>query len=237
MQDFDAESTSARLAGLAPEEVLRWATATFGDDVVATSSFQTQSLPLLHMISRACPGLPVLFLDTGFHFAETIAFRDSVVAALGLNLKVLKCRIDREAFMRCYGTLYRTDPDLCCYLNRVEPLAQALAGRKAWISGIRRDQTHARQATRLLERGEDQLWKISPLAAWSAAQVEAYRVEHGLPEHPLTRLGYASIGCKPCTRAVAAGSDTRSGRWADSAKTECGIHEDFWRRRREPGSS
>jgi phosphoadenosine phosphosulfate reductase len=235
--ELDVDRVNRHLAGAPPEDVLAWATATFGDDVVASSSFQTQSVPLLHMISRACPGLPVLFLDTGFHFPETLAFRDRVVAQFGLNLQVLHCRIEREAFMRCYGPLYRSDPDLCCYLNKVEPLARALAGRGAWIAGIRRDQSTARRATRVLERGGDLVYKLSPLADWSASQVEDYVRMNDLPVHPLTLAGYASIGCKPCTRAVAPGADPRAGRWSDRGKTECGLHEDHWRRRAEPGPS
>jgi phosphoadenosine phosphosulfate reductase len=237
MPDLDIDAINDRLAGAPPEEALRWAAGTFGDEVVASSSFQTQSLPLLHMVARTCPGLPVLFLDTGFHFPETIAFRDQVVAQLGLNLRVLHCRIERDAFMRCYGTLYRSDPDLCCYLNKVEPLARALAGKKAWIAGIRRDQSDARSAVRVVEQGGDLVYKISPLAAWTAAQVDDYVRRHGLPVHPLTRAGYASIGCRPCTRPVAPGADARAGRWADSGKTECGIHEDYWRRRGEPDTA
>jgi phosphoadenosine phosphosulfate reductase len=183
------------------------------------------------MISRACPAMPVLFLDTGFHFPETIAFRDRLVAALGLNLQVLTCRIPRDAFMRCYGTLYRSDPDLCCYLNKVEPLARALAGKAAWIAGIRRDQTAGRRATRIFGQGGDGIYKVSPLAAWTSTDVDAYVREHGLPVHPLSSQGYPSIGCKPCTRAVAPSADVRAGRWAESEKSECGIHEDFWRSR------
>jgi phosphoadenosine phosphosulfate reductase len=226
---LDVERTGERLAAMAPEDVLRWTAETFGPEVAASSSFQTQSVPLLHMISRACPHLPVMFLDTGFHFPETIAFRDRLVGELGLNLQVLHCRIPRDAFMRCYGTLYRSDPDLCCYLNKVEPLARALAGKAAWVAGIRRDQTAARRATRILERGGDGIYKVSPLAAWASEDVIAYIRRHGLPVHPLTGQGYPSIGCKPCTRAVGPAVDSRAGRWAESEKTECGIHEDFWR--------
>jgi phosphoadenosine phosphosulfate reductase len=232
---MDVDRIAQRLAGTPPEEILRWAAETFGADVVASSSFQTQSMPLLHMISRACPGMPVLFLDTGFHFPETIAYRDQVVAALGLNLRVLHCRIERDAFMRCYGTLYRSDPDLCCYLNKVEPLARALAGQKAWIAGIRRDQTSARSSTPVFALGDDRVYKISPLAAWTSEQVDAYVERHGLPVHPLTRQGYASIGCKPCTRAIAPGVDPRAGRWPGTDKTECGIHEEHWARKGESG--
>ena len=227
--DLDVEGAAQRLAAMPPEDVLRWSVETFGPDVAASSSFQTQSVPLLHMISRACPGIPVMFLDTGFHFPETIAFRDRLVAELGLKLQVLHCRIPRDAFMRCYGTLYRSDPDLCCYLNKVEPLARALAGKAAWIAGIRRDQTALRGSTRILGRGGDGIYKISPLAGWSSGDIDAYVRRHGLPVHPLTAQGYPSIGCKPCTRAVAPAADARSGRWAETAKTECGIHEEFWR--------
>ena len=228
---LDVDAAGKRLAAMPPEDVLRWSVEAFGPDVAASSSFQTQSVPLLHMISRACPAMPVMFLDTGFHFPATIAFRDRLVRELGLNLQVLNCRIPRDAFMRCYGTLYRSDPDLCCYLNKVEPLARALAGKAAWIAGIRRDQTAARRATRILERGADGICKISPLAAWSSADVDAYIRAQGLPVHPLTAHGYASIGCKPCTRAVGPAAEPRSGRWAESDKTECGIHEAFWRTR------
>ncbi len=234
--DPDVDEVNGRLAGAPPEEILAWATQAFGDEIVASSSFQTQSVPLLHMISRVCPGLPVLFLDTGFHFPETLAFRDQVVARFGLRLRVLHCRIERDAFLRCYGPLYRSDPDLCCYLNKVEPLARALAGQRAWIAGIRRDQTASRRATRVLERGGDLVYKVSPLAGWSAGDVDAYVLRHSLPVHPLTRQGYASIGCKPCTRAVVPGDDARAGRWPDAGKTECGLHEDYWRRRGRGGS-
>lgn len=235
MVELDIEGINRRLAGAPPGEVLAWATETFGEEVAASSSFQTQSMPLLHRISLVCPSLPVLFLDTGFHFPETLAFRDRVVALFGLNLQVLRCRIERDAFLRCYGPLYRSDPDLCCYLNKVEPLARALAGRRAWIAGIRRDQTAARRTTRVVERGEDLVYKISPLAGWTAADVDDYIRQHDLPVHPLTAQGYASIGCKPCTRAVQPDADPRAGRWADGAKTECGLHEDNWRRRGKPG--
>ena len=226
---LDVERTGERLAAMAPEDVVRWTAETFGPDVAASSSFQTQSVPLLHMISRACPQLPVMFLDTGFHFPETIAFRDRLVGELGLNLQVLHCRIPRDAFMRCYGTLYRSDPDLCCYLNKVEPLARALAGKAAWVAGIRRDQSAARRTTRIFERGGDGIYKVSPLAAWSSEDVDGYIRRYGLPVHPLTSQGYPSIGCKPCTRAVGPAAESRAGRWAESEKTECGIHEDYWR--------
>jgi len=235
MAELEIEPINERLATQPPEEILRWASGTFEPQIVASSSFQTQSIPLLHMIARACPGLPVLFLDTGFHFPETLAFRDQVVSSLGLNLRVLTCGIARDAFMRCYGTLYRSDPDLCCYLNKVEPLERALAGQKAWIAGIRRDQTAERRQTPILERRADGLYKISPLAGWSAADIDGYIRTHDLPMHPLTHQGYPSIGCKPCTRAVAAADDPRSGRWSESAKTECGIHEVFWRPKGDRG--
>ena len=235
MHELDVDRLNEQLATQPPEAILHWASETFEPEIVASSSFQTQSVPLLHLISRTCPGLPVLFLDTGFHFPETISFRDQLVASLGINLRVLQSRIARETFMRCYGTLYRSDPDLCCYLNKVEPLARALAGQRAWIAGIRRDQTVARRDARILDRGADGVYKISPLAGWTADDVDDYIRSHGLPVHPLTRQGYPSIGCKPCTRAVVAVGDVRSGRWAETVKTECGIHQDFWRKQGDRG--
>lgn len=235
MDEVDVDRLNVRLAEQTPVEILAWASDTFQPEIVVSSSFQTQSVPLLHMISVACSKLPVLFLDTGFHFPETLSFRDQLVELFGLNLRVLNCRIGHDAFMGCYGTLYRSDPDLCCYLNKVEPLARALAGQKAWIAGVRRDQTATRRDTRVLELGADGLYKISPLAAWTAGDVDSYIQAHGLPVHPLTRHGYPSIGCEPCTRAVGAVADRRAGRWANTSKVECGIHGNNWRTKTDRG--
>lgn len=214
------------LEGRHPARILRWAWERFGPEVGVTSSFQTQSVPLLHMVATAVPEMPVLFLDTGFHFPETLAFRDRLVRELGLEVRVLASKMGNDAFRRRYGTLYRSDPDLCCYINKVEPLARAKKGLAAWVSGIRRDQTRSRRATPVLSWDEDGLWKVCPLAGWTAEDVARYRAEHDLPSHPLHDEGYRSIGCAPCTRRTREGEDPRAGRWAGLDKTECGLHGD-----------
>lgn len=209
-----------------PRSVLTWAWGRFAPSIAATSSFQTQSVPLLHMISIAAPRIPILFLDTGFHFPETLAFRDRLVEQLRLNLQVLEPKMGHDGFLREHGELYRRDPDLCCHINKVEPLRRARAGLRAWISGIRRDQTPDRSNTPVVARQADGVVKVCPLAAWTQETVNRYMEEFGLPRHPLEDEGYLSIGCAPCTRRVRPGEDPRAGRWAESDKTECGLHLD-----------
>ncbi len=207
------------------EEILRWTWETFGTDARASSSFQTQSVPLLHMIGRVCPELPIIFIDTGFHFTETLAFRDALRARYHLNIVAVHAQIDKAALFRKYGEgLYRRDPDLCCYINKVEPMQRALAGAAAWISGVRRDQTAHRKTLRVLEPQQSGVLKIHPMLNWTQEQVWAYIDQHDLPSHPLLAQGYQSIGCAPCTRPVQAGEDARAGRWDGTGKTECGLH-------------
>lgn len=227
------EPLSLDLEQKTPQEIIRWAVETFWPDIGMTSSFQTQSVPLLHMIAQVAPQLPVFFLDTGFHFSETLAFRDQLVQELGLNVQTLTPEIGHETFQKTYGYLYRTDPDLCCHINKVEPLQQAMRGLKAWISGIRRDQTAERRQVPIVSRQADGLYKIAPLATWSRKEVWQYLHDHNLPEHPLLRQGYLSIGCAPCTRPVGEGQDERAGRWAGQEKTECGLHLPLYQRRQE----
>lgn len=211
-------------------ETLRWAWKTFRYRIAASSSFQTQSLPLLHMISRVCPEMPVIFLDTGFHFPETLAFRDEIVARLGLNLVIARPELSREVFLRAYGEdIQERDPDFCCHHNKVEPMQRALDGMVAWVAGVRQDQTAHRLEFRYLEPLISGVIKIHPLLYWSAADIETYCQYYALPAHPLTALGYLSIGCAPCTVPVFdvdASGDVRAGRWAGKGKTECGLHID-----------
>jgi phosphoadenosine phosphosulfate reductase len=221
---LDLTAINARLEHASSAEILAWATETFGDRLVATSSFQTQSVPLLHLLAGFAPNTEVLFLDTGFHFPETLAFKDDLTTRLGLRVRSLRTERGHDAFRREHGELYRRDPDHCCYLNKVLPLQRALEGLPAWISGIRRDQTAQRADVRIVER-VDGRFKIAPLANWSEDDVQAYLQQHDLPSHPLLEQGYRSIGCAPCTRPIARGEDTRAGRWAGLAKTECGLHD------------
>jgi len=176
------------------------------------------SVPLLHIISRICPDLPILFVDTGYHFPETLQFRDDLREAWHLRVTTVGPLLSRP----CYPA--PCDADLCCHLRKVEPMQRALQCYRAWITGIRRDQTAQRRNVRVLERQAGGLVKVNPLVNWTRADVEAYRARHILPAHPLYAYGYRSVGCAPCTRAVQDGQDDRAGRWVGLDKTECGLH-------------
>jgi len=214
------------LQGRNAAEVLYWAAKTFPGRLAVTSSFQTQSVPLLHLISRICPEVPILFLDTGFHFQQTLSYRNQLRRRLGLNVRNLEPLKGKSELLATHGELYKTNAHMCCYLNKVEPLQRALQCYDAWISGVRRDQTKARAGMKALEAQDNGLYKICPMLEWTAEDVEAYRAQFQLPEHPLRQQGYKSIGCWPCTRAVVEHEDPRAGRWADQEKTECGLHVD-----------
>lgn len=226
--DLDLDVLNARLETASTEDILRWAWETFAPEVAATSSFQTQSVPLLHLISRVCPEMPVIFIDTGFHFPETLTFRDQLQARYHLNIQVIRPTVTQSELIDEHGEpLYRRDPDLCCYINKVQPLEWVMARMHGWVSGVRRDQTATRQAMQVLQRKRVDLVEIHPMLNWTKADIAAYRAAHDLPEHPLTRLGYTSIGCAPCTRPVFLGEDERAGRWAGTDKKECGLHLDW----------
>lgn len=222
---LEVEHLSSEFEAKAPNEIIVWAAETFWPDIAVSSSFQTQSLPLLHMVSQVAPQLPILFLDTGFHFPETLAFRDKLVREWGLNLRVLKAGMPREEFLGQYGgNLYRRDPDLCCFINKVEPMQQAMKGLRAWMSGIRRDQSAARSPIQIVEGTPQGVIRVHPLGMWTQEDIQNYIREHSLPGHPLSSRGYASIGCAPCTRPVQAGENERAGRWVGQGKKECGLH-------------
>jgi phosphoadenosine phosphosulfate reductase len=205
-------------------EIVRWAVQTFGARFAVATSMQ--DAVLVHLVSRVAPGVDVLFLDTGYHFAETLGTRDAVAATYDVNLITVTPRQTVAEQDASYGPrLHDRDPDWCCWLRKVAPLDRALAHYDAWATGLRRAEAPTRASTPVVsydaQRGKV---KIAPIAAWSDADVEDYIAEHGILINPLLTAGYPSIGCAPCTRAVAVGEDSRAGRWAGSAKTECGIH-------------
>lgn len=212
-----------------PETIIGWASETIERLAVATS-FQSSGLVILDIIRRLRPQVPVLFLETGFHFPETLVFRTRITREWGLNL--VDVRGDHgsaEGQARTYGDrLYERDPDKCCFINKVEPLQRALEDYDGWISGIRRDQSPLRADTPIVEAqmlpSGTEVLKIHPLANWTKADVARYVSEREIPTHPLLERGFASIGCAPCTRAIAAWEDERAGRWNGFDKTECGIH-------------
>jgi phosphoadenosine phosphosulfate reductase len=219
-----AEQAGRDLEDASALEILTWAAKTFGPRFCVTSSME--DAVVAHLASRAFPGVDVVFLDTGYHFPETIGTRDAVAEVMDVNLITLTPRQTVAEQDAEYGPkLHDRDPDLCCSLRKVQPLAQTLAGFAAWGSGIRRDESPTRAGTRLVDwdakRG---MVKVNPLAAWTQDDVDRYIERHQVPVNPLFELGYGSIGCAPCTRPVAPGEDPRAGRWAGRNKTECGLH-------------
>lgn len=223
-EPLDLARENARLEGATPEERLAFAAETFGKDLLFTSSFGAQSGVLLHLWSTVCRELPVTFIDTGFLFHETLLYRDEIAARLGLTVRVVRPDIARTAFVAQHGEdIQRKDPDLCCGVNKISPIAPLKARARAWVSGLRRDQSHARADVAILET-EGHLVRVHPIASLDAAGVAAYLAQHEIPEHPLVARRYLSIGCAPCTRAIVDGEDERAGRWDWSGKTECGLH-------------
>lgn len=208
-----------------PPEILRWITDTFAPDAVLTMSFQHEGVVIAHMLRDIAPETPILFIDTGYHFPETLAYRDELVSRFGLPIQNLTSTMPRPEFIAKYGDdLHQRDPDLCCKINKVEPLQLALRGVRAWINGRRRDQASTRTGMKIAERLQGDIVKVNPLANWAAKDTYEYMTRHEIPTHPLFEQGYASIGCAPCTRPILAGEDERAGRWAGRGKTECGLH-------------
>lgn len=212
-----------------PEAIVTWAAETIENLAVATS-FQSSGLAILHLLRRIRPNVEVLFLSTGFHFPETLEFKDRITRMWDLNLIELRGEHGTpERQSQIHGPeLYRSDPDTCCAINKVRPLQDALENYDGWISGLRRDQSPLRSATPIVEAqmlpSGKEILKIHPLAEWSRAEVGSYVADNGIPTHPLLERGYASIGCWPCTAVIGDGDDERAGRWNGTGKTECGIH-------------
>lgn len=203
-----------------PQGVLEWSVATFDSRLALTVSFGGAGVVLAHMLSRIAPWVPVLFLDTGLLFEETYALKNEFIRRYGLKV------IDLHP-LKDPGPLYQTDPDRCCQMRKVEPMAQALKDFDAWVSAVRRDQSATRANIDVLElheiNGRDVI-KIHPLAYWDREKVWRYIHENSVPYNPLLDRGYSSIGCWPCTRTTRPGEDERDGRWSGTGKTECGLH-------------
>ncbi len=208
----------------APDLLRRAVTEWFPDRIALVSSFGAEAAVLLHLAASIDRSLPVIFIDTGRLFPETLQYRDTLAARLGLNdVRTVGPSVDEAEGRDPVGALFAVDPDACCGFRKVEPLAAALKPFAAWISGRKRFQASTRAAMPAFEAEATHI-KINPLAAWQPAEIAAYLRAHDLPRHPLVSRGYRSIGCAPCTTAVAADEDPRSGRWRGHAKTECGIH-------------
>jgi phosphoadenosine phosphosulfate reductase len=226
----EIEQLAKEFESKTPQEIIEWAVKQFWPEIALSSSFQTQSMPLLHMATRIKRGLPVFFLDTGYHFWETLMFRERIASEWQLNVIDLYRDTRWDVFARQHTrTLPVEDPNLCCYLHKVQPMQKALKDLKAWITGIRRDQTSVRAQAKILELQNDGLLKINPLLNWTKTDVKRYMEENSLPSHPLLEKGYRSIGCAPCTIAIGVNDDDRAGRWAGRGKTECGLHTDMFK--------
>jgi phosphoadenosine phosphosulfate reductase len=220
-----AEAAGRELEGASATDILSWASTTFGSSWCVASSMADALLP--HLAASVQPGVDVVFLDTGYHFAETIGTRDAVAATMKVNVRtILPLRTVAEQDAEFGANLYERNPDLCCAMRKVAPLKDALAPYTAWASGLRRDEAVTRSNVGVVEwdakRG---MVKLNPIAAWTQDDVDRYIEDNHVLVNPLMYDGYGSVGCSTCTRRLLEGEDTRGGRWSGSGKIECGIHE------------
>jgi phosphoadenosine phosphosulfate reductase len=214
--ELSLEAANRCFDGAPPEETIAWAAEQFGDGLVLASSFN--DCVLIDLVARFAPQVPIVFLDTQYHFTETLEYVEQVRAHYGLDVEIVRPLIAPD-------NLWQTDTDACCAARKVEPLGRALRNRTAWLSGLRRAEAVTRASAPVVSW--DSRWqavKINPIVALSDAEVQRYASERNLPEHPLKSQGYRSIGCWPCTRPTADGEDPRAGRWSGSDKLECGLH-------------
>lgn len=217
---------SAALERRTAQERLAWALDEFGNDLAIAVGFGTSGIVVLHMARQLRSDLSPYFLDTDLLFPETYALRERLEEKLDLKIERVHSGLSLEAQEAQHGPdLWARNPDLCCNLRKVEPMREHLAGKRAWVTAIRRDQTANRASAGVVEwdLGND-LVRVSPLVDWTSKDVWRYIFQHDLPYNPLHDQNYPSVGCMPCTRAVKPGEDERSGRWAGTSKTECGIH-------------
>ncbi|HVV22868.1 MAG TPA: phosphoadenylyl-sulfate reductase [Pseudonocardiaceae bacterium] len=219
-----ADAASAELADADAAAALEWTARTFGDRWIVASNMQ--DAVLIDLAVKAKPNVDVLFLETGYHFAETIGTRDAVATVYPdvriVNAQAEQSVADQEAE---FGLLNKTAPDRCCHLRKVVPLRRTLAGYDAWVTGVRRVDAPTRANTPIVTWDDrNGLVKVNPIAAWTDDEFNGYIAEHGILQNPLVAEGFLSIGCAPCTAKPLPGADPRSGRWAGLAKTECGLH-------------
>ena len=220
-----AERAGSDLDGASALEILTWADEHFGSSWCVASSMADTLLP--HLAAQVRPGVDVIFLDTGYHFAETIGTRDAAAATLPITVKTVTPRQSVAQQDASFGVrLYERNPDQCCALRKVTPLRDALKPYSAWASGLRRDEAATRKDVRVVEwDARRQLVKLNPIAAWTQDDVDRYIADNGVLVNPLLFDGFGSVGCWPCTRRIAPGEDARAGRWAGTAKVECGLHD------------
>ena len=217
---------SERLETATPEEVIRWGVQRFGSHLTMGTAFGPEGMTILCLLSKIAPETHVFNLDTGYQFPETLELRDKVASLYGIEVELKKPELTVEQYEAKHGgPLYKKDSDRCCFDRKLTVLRQAISGKHAWISAIRRDQSPDRAKAPIV--GWDKkfgLVKINPLANSTKSDIWKFMTDHNVPYNPLHDQGYTSIGCWPCTRAVLFGEDERSGRWSGTEKTECGIH-------------
>lgn len=202
--------------------------STKGKKMFTTSSFQTHSLVMLHILSRIDNSIPVYFLNTGYHFPESVAFKDKVAEEFGLNVMETKSPMPRYMQRDSEGKLlFTSDPDHCCYINKTAPTEHLLKNHDIWINGVRGDQSAVRKAMTTEQHAPFDTIRFHPMLDWNMKEIFAYIREHNLPRHPLDAKGYMSIGCEPCTRKLDPDMQEREARWYGMNKVECGLHTDL----------
>lgn len=223
---IDLERANANLLGKSPQEILRWAVDGYHPRLTMATAFGPEGCVILHMLAEIEPGVRVFNLDTGYQFAETLKLRDQIAQRYGIEVELVSAQTTVPEYETLHGgPLYVRDSNQCCHDRKVVPLRQAVLGYDAWISAIRADQSsHRARADVVAWDAKFDLVKVNPLLHWTKRDVWAFIVTNDVPYNPLHDQGYPSIGCWPCTKAVAAGEDERAGRWAGQAKTECGLH-------------
>jgi phosphoadenosine phosphosulfate reductase len=213
--DDELVEVNVELEHAPASKVIAWAAEAFGPHLCLTASMN--DAVLIDLAVKVDPAIEVVFIDTGYHFPETLATVEAVRRRYGLNMKIMTAPENTEL-------LWKTDPDNCCSALKVQQLERALAGKAAWMSGIRRAEADTRATAHVVGRDLRGLVKVNPIAQWTDADVQAYIDVHDVPVNPLLAQGYGSIGCMPCTEKVAPGEDARAGRWRGKSKTECGLH-------------
>lgn len=229
---LDLPELNAMFERATPQKIVEWTIAQWGDDVVTTSSFGAESALMIHLATQVKPDIKIIMIDTGYLFPETWQHMEALRSRFNLNVWIYRTKNDPIAWLKEHGegdATWRADIDRCCAANKNEPMERAMRELqpKAWLRGVRRNQTGDRNKSQFVEwYGRYNTYAVSPLLNWSSKDIYQYMKQHDLPYHPLYEKGYPSIGCNPqsCTRAIQAGEDPRSGRWSGTGKVECGIN-------------
>lgn len=226
LSDAEIEAASQQLADSSPAAILQWAVNTFGDRLTMATAFGAEGCCIIHMLAEIDPRVRIFNLETGYQFAETLELRERIKERYGIEVELVKPDLTVAEYEEEHGgPLYTIRPDQCCYDRKIVPLRRAVIGYEAWISAIRRDQTtHRAKAGVVQWDAKFNLVKVNPLLNWTKKDVWGFVLKHNIPYNPLHDQGYPSIGCWPCTQPVGNGEDERAGRWAGSAKKECGLH-------------